>query len=451
MLLPFFLGGLVGFVVHDLFFTPTDARLISPTGRPMDGDVRRDIEYVMENFHDWVQNQVSQAKKSGGTVSGPSYGAQPGYSLIPMLGEIPGVYEGLVLYALLMDPQTPWWIKAEIAAVMVYAISPIDLIPDEIPVLGQADDIAILYMGWQHAQDYIEPRHIDQAEQWLRDRGTEPYMVVPRPISEWIEGRKGDVPGELFLDRPGRRGRRGRRAGGETGRPVRTAPRDEDDAEEQMVLDAEYDVGGEGPDEYDVEEHPMATWADAFALHEDEGWYARIPAGEFIVSVRAGIGPGSFLAPSGGVASIPRGIESSPLDYTAYEISVLTEDGRVNPETASSMDAITHLFTDGVGAGVSGDEVSQVIELLSGLSRYGGDRPIRVAPRDADQKEELMVLEEERLLTGPAAHSALDAFFDVQEPEPMHVPSRPVRVGPRDSYGAMHHPTTRAFLTALHS
>jgi uncharacterized membrane protein YkvA (DUF1232 family) len=52
-----------------------------------------------------------------------------------------------VLYHALKDPRTPWYVKAFAAAVIAYALSPIDLIPDFIPVLGYLDDLVIVPAG----------------------------------------------------------------------------------------------------------------------------------------------------------------------------------------------------------------------------------------------------------------------------------------------------------------
>lgn len=45
------------------------------------------------------------------------------------------------------DPRVPWYAKVLAAAVAAYALSPIDLIPDFIPVLGYLDDIIIVPVG----------------------------------------------------------------------------------------------------------------------------------------------------------------------------------------------------------------------------------------------------------------------------------------------------------------
>ncbi|MGH8004400.1 MAG: YkvA family protein, partial [Limisphaerales bacterium] len=41
----------------------------------------------------------------------------------------------------------PWYAKALVAAVVAYAFSPIDLIPDPIPVLGHLDDFVLIPLG----------------------------------------------------------------------------------------------------------------------------------------------------------------------------------------------------------------------------------------------------------------------------------------------------------------
>ena len=51
------------------------------------------------------------------------------------------------LYLASRDPRTPWYAKALAIAVAAYALSPIDLIPDFIPVLGYLDDVLLVPLG----------------------------------------------------------------------------------------------------------------------------------------------------------------------------------------------------------------------------------------------------------------------------------------------------------------
>ena len=48
------------------------------------------------------------------------------------------------LYLAARHPQTPWYAKLYLIAIVAYALSPIDLIPDFIPVVGFLDEIVLL-------------------------------------------------------------------------------------------------------------------------------------------------------------------------------------------------------------------------------------------------------------------------------------------------------------------
>lgn len=61
------------------------------------------------------------------------------------------------LYLAARDPRVPWYAKAIAALVAAYALSPIDLIPDFIPVLGYLDDLIIVPLGILIAIRLIPP------------------------------------------------------------------------------------------------------------------------------------------------------------------------------------------------------------------------------------------------------------------------------------------------------
>ena len=51
------------------------------------------------------------------------------------------------LYLAARDPRTPWYARTFVICVVAYALSPIDLIPDPIPILGYLDDLVLLPLG----------------------------------------------------------------------------------------------------------------------------------------------------------------------------------------------------------------------------------------------------------------------------------------------------------------
>ena len=55
--------------------------------------------------------------------------------------------ETYALYLAYKDPRTPWYARLFAACVVGYAFSPIDLIPDPIPVLGYLDDLVLVPLG----------------------------------------------------------------------------------------------------------------------------------------------------------------------------------------------------------------------------------------------------------------------------------------------------------------
>jgi uncharacterized membrane protein YkvA (DUF1232 family) len=65
--------------------------------------------------------------------------------------------ETLAIYLASKDPRVPWYAKALIVFVVAHTFSPIDLIPDFIPVLGYLDDLIITPLGIVIALKMIPP------------------------------------------------------------------------------------------------------------------------------------------------------------------------------------------------------------------------------------------------------------------------------------------------------
>lgn len=73
-------------------------------------------------------------------------GALEGGHEVVCLREVAHTFKTRVKYyrAIYHHPQTPWLAKALLWAALAYAVTPVDLIPDFIPVLGHLDDLLIV-------------------------------------------------------------------------------------------------------------------------------------------------------------------------------------------------------------------------------------------------------------------------------------------------------------------
>lgn len=65
--------------------------------------------------------------------------------------------ETYALYLAYKDPRVPWYAKVFAACVVGYAFSPIDLVPDFIPILGYLDDLVLIPLGVALALRMIPP------------------------------------------------------------------------------------------------------------------------------------------------------------------------------------------------------------------------------------------------------------------------------------------------------
>jgi uncharacterized membrane protein YkvA (DUF1232 family) len=82
----------------------------------------------------------------------------------------------LTLYLAVRDPRVPWYAKLVAGCVVAYALSPIDLIPDFIPVLGYLDDLILLPLGIALAVRLIPP-------DLLEEHRKEASVLATRPTS----------------------------------------------------------------------------------------------------------------------------------------------------------------------------------------------------------------------------------------------------------------------------
>ena len=79
-------------------------------------------------------------------------------------------------------PATPWYAKVMGAFVVAYALSPIDLIPDFIPVLGYVDDVILLPVLIWITVRLLPPEVLQdsrsRAEQWMADKASKPRSLA---------------------------------------------------------------------------------------------------------------------------------------------------------------------------------------------------------------------------------------------------------------------------------
>jgi uncharacterized membrane protein YkvA (DUF1232 family) len=90
--------------------------------------------------------------------------------------------DGVTLWFAARHPQAPWYAKALGVFVVAYALSPIDLIPDFIPVLGYLDDVLLL-PGLIWLVIRLIPAPVlqecrEQADQWIKTEGGKPVSRI---------------------------------------------------------------------------------------------------------------------------------------------------------------------------------------------------------------------------------------------------------------------------------
>ncbi|MGR4895185.1 YkvA family protein [Stenotrophomonas sp. LARHCG68] len=80
----------------------------------------------------------------------------------------------LVVYFVARDPRTPWPLRLLALGIAAYALSPIDLIPDFIPLLGYLDDLVIVPLGLLLVLRRVPAEVLDDARQRAAAAATRP-------------------------------------------------------------------------------------------------------------------------------------------------------------------------------------------------------------------------------------------------------------------------------------
>jgi uncharacterized membrane protein YkvA (DUF1232 family) len=78
-----------------------------------------------------------------------------------------------VVWGIARDPRTPIGLKAILVAAVAYVVSPLDLVPDAIPILGQADDLTVVLLVLdlfiQNAPPEVRRDHLERAKNGTAD------------------------------------------------------------------------------------------------------------------------------------------------------------------------------------------------------------------------------------------------------------------------------------------
>lgn len=88
--------------------------------------------------------------------------------------------ETYALYLAYRDPRTPWYARLFAALVVGYAFSPIDLVPDFVPLLGYLDDLVLVPLGVLLAVRLIPPDVLAESREKARE-----VMAMGKPVSRW--------------------------------------------------------------------------------------------------------------------------------------------------------------------------------------------------------------------------------------------------------------------------
>lgn len=114
--------------------------------------------------------------------------------------------DGMTLWFAGKHPRTPWYAKALGVFVVAYALSPIDLIPDFIPVLGYVDDVLLLPGLIWLAIKLLPPDVLlecrSQAEAWMAERHAKPRSRAGAVMIVVLWLAAAAAAGIWFMSRP---------------------------------------------------------------------------------------------------------------------------------------------------------------------------------------------------------------------------------------------------------
>lgn len=98
--------------------------------------------------------------------------------------------ETYAIYLACKDPRVPWYVRVFAGFVVAYAFSPIDLIPDAIPILGYLDDLILVPLGIILVLKMIPPNVLvdcrAQAEAAMNEAKPRNWIAAGAIVTIWL-------------------------------------------------------------------------------------------------------------------------------------------------------------------------------------------------------------------------------------------------------------------------
>ena len=94
----------------------------------------------------------------------------------------------LIVYFAARDPRTPVFVRALAVLVAAYALSPIDLIPDFIPIIGYLDDLLLVPLGLALVVRLTPPEVLESARAQAQQAASRPvsYGAAAFIVALWV-------------------------------------------------------------------------------------------------------------------------------------------------------------------------------------------------------------------------------------------------------------------------
>jgi uncharacterized membrane protein YkvA (DUF1232 family) len=115
-------------------------------------DARKVRKSFEDNIKDVDKNDIEYASKKGNSKIN-DFGNNPPSSLLKVWNDIKLMISLITDYTKGNYKDVPWNVIAAVTVAVIYFISPIDVIPDFIPVVGYLDDLAVLKLALEFAND----------------------------------------------------------------------------------------------------------------------------------------------------------------------------------------------------------------------------------------------------------------------------------------------------------